>query len=239
MEKFEKFQALIIGIIVALAVIISAKTITTAISQNVINVTGSAFEIVKSDSGTLEFEINVKEQNKQAAYSKMQKQVEVVTRYLQNKNIKDVEIKTISGYYTYKRDPKTGYDTNIVENYNMTQPIKIMADNVELIKQLSIDISSLVNEGIDINVFDPSYNYSKLGDLKVKLLEQASIDAKNRAASMLKPTHNKISKITSVRMGVYQITPIDSTNVSDAGINDTSSIYKKVTAVANVSFKIK
>ena len=71
------------------------------------------------------------------------------------------------------------------------------------------------------------------------ILEKASKDAKARAASMLKPTHNSVGKIQSVRMGVYQITPVDSTNVSDMGINDTSSIDKKVTAVANVSFKIK
>ena len=56
---------------------------------------------------------------------------------------------------------------------------------------------------------------------------------------MLKPTRNSVGKIQSVKMGVYQITPVDSTNVSDMGINDTSTIDKKVTAVANVSFKIK
>ena len=56
---------------------------------------------------------------------------------------------------------------------------------------------------------------------------------------MLKATQNSVGKIQSVRMGVYQITPVNSTDVSDMGINDTSSIDKKVTAVANVSFKIK
>ena len=40
-------------------------------------------------------------------------------------------------------------------------------------------------------------------------------------------------------MGVFQITPEDSTNVSDSGISDTSTIKKKVTSVANVTFRIK
>ena len=48
-----------------------------------------------------------------------------------------------------------------------------------------------------------------------------------------------ICKIQSVKMGVFQITSAQSTNVSDSGIYDTSSIDKKVTAVANVVFKIK
>lgn len=40
-------------------------------------------------------------------------------------------------------------------------------------------------------------------------------------------------------MGVFQITPVDSTDVSDMGINDTSTIEKKITAVSNVTFEVK
>ena len=130
-------------------------------------------------------------------------------------------------------------DTNVVDYYNMSQPVTIRDNNVELIKEISTDITGLINQGIDINVWDVSYQYSKLGDLKVTLLEKAATDAKNRAQSMLKPTGSSVGKVKSIRMGVYQITPVDSTNVSDGGINDTSSIDKKVTAVANVAFKIK
>ena len=40
-------------------------------------------------------------------------------------------------------------------------------------------------------------------------------------------------------MGVMQITPADSNEVSDWGINDSSTIDKKITAVANVVFSVK
>lgn len=239
LEKIEKFQTLIVGIIVSLALVIGTFVVTSSISKNVITVTGSASEIVKSDSGSLEFDLIVNAPSRQRAYEQMQNNLKIVKNYLADKKITDIEVKPVNGYYTYKRNPKTGYDTNVVESYNMSQPLKISADNVELIQEISIDISGLVNQNVDVNVYSPSYNYSKLGDLKVSLLEKASIDAKDRAKAMLKPTHNSISKISSVRMGVYQITPVDSTNVSDGGINDTSTIYKKVTAVANVAFKIK
>ena len=97
----------------------------------------------------------------------------------------------------------------------------------------------MLAKGIDIDVRSPEYFYSKLGDLKITLLQDATTDAKDRATAMLKATHNKPGKIQSVRMGVFQITPVDSTNVSDMGINDTTTIDKKVTAVANVVFRIK
>lgn len=238
-ERIEKLQVISLGLLIAIGLMVSTKMVATTISKNVISVTGSAYEIVKSDSGTLNFDINVKRVSKQEAYSAVQEQIKIVQKYLADKQIKNIEIKTVNGYYTYKRNPKTGDYTDIPDMYNLSQPITISSDNVELIKTISNDITGLINKGVDINVYAPSYDYSKLGDLKVTLLEKASKDAKARAASMLKPTHNSVGKIQSVRMGVYQITPVDSTNVSDMGINDTSSIDKKVTAVANVSFKIK
>ena len=85
----------------------------------------------------------------------------------------------------------------------------------------------------------PQYHYSQLADLKVKLLQKATSDARDRAKSMLKSNHNRLGKIRSARMGVFQITPVDSNDVSDSGYNDLSSIEKKVTAVANVTFAIK
>ncbi len=71
------------------------------------------------------------------------------------------------------------------------------------------------------------------------MLEEATKDAKHRASAMLKATHNRVGKIQSVRMGVFQVTPVNSTDVSDMGISDTTTIEKKITSVANVTFGIK
>ena len=238
LERIEKLQVVSLGILVGLSLVVSTKMVASTIQKNEISVTGSAYEIVKSDKGTLNFDIEVKKPTIQEAYKTAQDNLKVVQKYLKDKKIEKIEIKTPNSYPTYKNDSR-GYSSNEVDHYNYTQPVEISADNVELIKEISTDISCLINQGIYINVYTPSYDYSKLPELKVSLLEKASTDAKNRAVSMLKPSHNRVGKISAVRMGVYQITPVDSTNVSDMGINDTSTIDKKVTAVANVTFRIK
>ena len=43
----------------------------------------------------------------------------------------------------------------------------------------------------------------------------------------------------NVSLGVYQITPRNSTDVSNEGISDTSSRDKDVTAVVSVTFAVK
>jgi len=239
LEKIEKLQLLTVGLLIVLAILITTKILTSAFSGNVISVTGSAYEIVKSDSGSLSFNINVRKNNKNEAYNVLQTHLKTVEKYLADKKITKIERKNINGYYNYKRDEKSGAYTNIPESYSISQTISISSDNVELIKEISNDIVGLISQGIDINVFGVSYSYSKLPELKVDLLEEASKDAKNRASSMLNATGDKVGGIKSVRMGVYQITSVDSNDVSDMGINDTSTIDKKVTAVANISFKIK
>lgn len=238
LEKIKELQIVTVGVILAVAILFSVKIVSKSLSQNVITVTGSAYEIVKSDSGVLEFEIVTNAPTKAQGYKELQKDLGIVKNYLEKKKITSIEAKTINGYSNFKRNAN-GIETNEIESYHLSQNVKIQSNNVELIKEISTDISSLVNEGVDMNVYPANYSYSKLGDLKVKLLEKASTDAKNRATSMLKPTHNRVGRIQSVRMGVYQITPVDSTDVSDNGISDTSTIDKKVTAVATVAFKIK
>lgn len=239
-EKLEKYQLIILGLILALGLIISVKVGTAAISKDSISATGSAYEIVKSDSGSMDLTLNVREVTKLKSLAVAQKQLPIIKAYLKAKGFedKDIDIKSASGYYTYKYT-SSGASTNEIAYYNLTQTISIKSDNVNKIKDVSLNVQSLANRGIDIDATQVQYSYSKLSDLKVKLLGEATKDAKKRASAMLKATHNRTGKIQSVKMGVFQITPVDSTDVSDSGISDTSTIEKKITSVANVVFQIK
>lgn len=241
LEKLEKFQLVLLALILAIGIFSATRYATNSFAKESISVTGSAYEIVKSDSGKLSFDLKVQAPTKVEAYKIMKSQMPLVEKYLLGKGIKkeSIEIKTYNGYFTYKYNTVARAYTNEVESYRLSQPFEVTSDDVNKIKEISLDIQNLLDRGIDININQTSYFYSKLSDLKVKLLEAATNDAKARASAMLKATNDKVGKIQSVKMGVFQITEIDSTSVSDMGINDTSTIDKKVTAVANVVFKVK
>ena len=70
------------------------------------------------------------------------------------------------------------------------------------------------------------------------MLAEATSNAKKRAEQMAVSTGNKIGVMRSAKMGVFQITPVNSFDVSDYGLNDTTSLEKKVNAVVNVEFAI-
>ena len=114
----------------------------------------------------------------------------------------EIDIKTSRGYDIYKIMPN-GMTTNQIAAFDASQRISVKSKDVQKIKKVATDITNLTSKGIDINVDEPSYFYSKLSDVKVKMLEEATKDAKQRASAMLKATHNKVGKIQSVRMGVF------------------------------------
>lgn len=241
LERIEKLQIAILGLLLAFGLIFAVKSGVTAFAKNSVSVTGSAYEIVESDSGNLDLALKVKRPTKAQAYSIAKSQLPVIFEYLKSKGIdtdKNVDVKPVYGYYQYKTNPN-GTTSSEIAYFDLTQQIIVKSDDVKKIKEVSLDISSLMDKNIEIDVNSASYSYSKLSDLKVKLLKNATTDAKQRATAMLKSTNNHVGKIESVKMGVFQITPVDSTDVSDMGINDTSTIEKKITAVANVVFQIK
>ena len=241
LERIEKLKVAIIGLLLAFGLIAAVKSGVSPFARNSVTVTGSAYEIVQSDSGNLEISLSVRRPTKAIAYSTAKKQLPEILKYLESKGFdtkKDVDVKSMNGYESYKYTPN-GVNTNEIAYYQLSQPIVIKSNDVNKIKDISLDITSLMDKGIDIDVRNANYSYSKLSDLKVDLLNRATKDAKQRASAMLKSTNNRVGKIESVRMGVFQITPVDSTDVSDMGINDTSTIEKKITAVSNVTFKVK
>lgn len=241
MEKIEKFQLILSCAIITLGILLSSLVFSSKMQKNEnITVTGSASKIVQSDSGALRFDIQTRAVNQKAAFNVIKNQTPVVVKYLTSKGIeqKDITIRAISGYYIYKMNAN-GYNTNEVAAYSASSAFEVKSKDVQKIKEISTDIQNLVDKGIDLSIQTPEYYYSDLASIKIELLKEATKDARQRAVSMLSATGSHVGEVKSMRMGVFQITAPDSTSVSDMGINDTTTIDKKVTAVANVVFKVK
>ena len=130
-------------------------------------------------------------------------------------------------------------ETNEIEAYRVSQAVEVRSYNVDKVTQIYRDSTELIEKGVEYETYSPQYFYTKLDELKIEMLAKATENAKARAENMVHATGNKIGFMRAARMGVFQITSVNSTDVSDYGVNDTSSLEKKVTAVVNVSFAIE
>ena len=71
------------------------------------------------------------------------------------------------------------------------------------------------------------------------MMGEATKNAMERASRIAESTGRKINQVQSATMGVFQVTSVNSTDISDYGFYDTSAIQKKVTAVVRASFDLK
>ncbi len=239
-------QIIILGVCIAAATIVASVILSQGalkimkFSKEVINVTGSAQQEIKSDYIIWRCGFTYRAANLPTAYKKIQETLLKVKTYLLSKGVSEKEmiVDRIVTTEIYKKS-KEGKDTNEVESYELGQAVEIRSNDVATIDSVSRESTDLINEGIQFISSPPQYFYTKLDELKIEMLAKATENAKQRATSMVQSTGNKIGSIRSARMGVFQITPVTSTDVSDWGENDTSALDKKVMAVVGATFAIE
>ena len=204
-----------------------------------ITVTGSARKRIKSDLVIWRAGVSYQAPVLADAYRSLSESVPRVKSYLVGKGIPENQI-TISSISSQTLHSKTadGEESSGISGYSLRQELEVRSNDVDKIAQIARQATELINQGILIESQAPEYHYTKLGDLKIEMLAEAAKDAKTRAEQIAKSTGSSIGSVRSARMGVLQITPADSSEVSDSGMNDTSSLDKDITAVVNIGFGV-
>ncbi len=239
-------QIVILGICFVIATIVSTVIFSNGLlklkkfSGEVISVTGSAEKKIESDYIVWNSSFSRRDTQLKDAYAAIQRDLEQVKAYLLSKGIKEDEVvvSQVGTEVIYRKNEK-GNSTNEIEGYLLSQGIEVRSNDVKRVEDVSRQSTELINQGIQFLSGSPEYFYTKLAELKIQMLAEATEDAKQRATAMAKSTGNSVGAIRSAKMGVFQITPVTSYDVSWYGQNDTSSFEKKVMAVVNATFAIE
>ena len=229
-----------LAVALVLSSIIGAWAYTRAKNtEQAVTVTGSARKRIKSDQVVWKAAVSYQAPQLADAYKSLSDNIPRVKQYLISKGIAEnqITISSISSNTLTGKDSQ-GNDTGQITGYSLRQELEVRSTDVEKIAKVAREATELINQGILLDSMPPEYLYTKIGDLKREMLGEAAKDAQERAKQIASSTGSKIGSIRSAKMGVMQITAADSSEVSDSGINDTSSIDKDITAVVNVSFAV-
>ena len=240
-EKFKYIipVSILAGSIVLSVIIFSMVWKSAKNADQTITVTGSAKKSIVSDFGIQRGTLQASSGDRKTAYQIVQQQMPIVLKYLADKGFaKDqIEVFSINGYPIFEV-AANGVQTQRVLGYVYNQRFEVKSNDVKKIKELSLSLSSLVEKGLDISVDAPEYLYTKLDDLKIAVQAAASKNAMDRAAKIAEATGRSLGTLRNARMGVIQITSLNSNVISDYGMNDATSIEKEITAVVSASFEI-
>ena len=257
---FQRFPQVFAGLsVLSIALVLSSWIAARSFlevkrASDVFVVTGSAKRAITSDYLLWRLSVSSQQPTARDAYRDLIRQTERIRAYLKEKQVTEDAI-TTNAIETMAIPEVTanGQETGQILAYRLTQRFEIRASDVAgdtermesgasdvaRYTELSRQVTELIEEGINLVSEPPQYLYTQLDKLRVEMVAAATKDARARAEAIASSTGSRVGRVRDAKTGVFQITSRNSTDVSDSGIYDTSSIDKDITAVVSVTFGIE
>jgi len=228
---------LAIGVAVVLMAHIFAGTVKdTRRSRDTIKVTGSAKKPISANLVRWTLTVSAEAPTAPPAVRRLRRESTVVRSFLRRAG-------ALGGGFS----PSVVRSEKIVERlsktrtrtyYLVTQQLRVSTRDIDAVEAVSARIAQLIERGIDVSAGSLAYLSTELTQAKLEALDAATQDARKRAEILVKGLGGKLGQMRASSLGVYQVTPRDSTDVSDYGISDTGSREKDVTAVVSATFAV-
>ena len=231
--------------IIAATVIVGGTFYKVKSLSDLISVTGSAQKSITSDvvKWQASFSRNVGADALKQGNTQIKGDLEAVRKFLKDNGVeeKDTTIFPVSINPVYEQTEGKYYygGGGVISGYNLIQNIRVESNEVQKITELANNTGPLIDQGVLFSSQPLEYYYSKVAELKVEMLSEATKDARARAEKIAESAGSKLGSIRAASMGVMQITPVNSTEISDYGYYDTSSIEKQINAIVKASFSLK
>ena len=232
-------------ILIACSVIIAGYLLASGYQNRAkvsqaISVTGSGEENFTSDLIVWRASFSKRDMVLKQAYSDLNADQKTIRKYLTSKGVKSDEIVfeavDIQKDFNYDYDENGQLRNTIFNGYSLSQSLKIQSKNVDVVENISREVTELIDAGIELNSFAPDYYYTKLAQLKIKMIEAATKDAKNRAEKIAENAGGVLGDLKNADMGVFQITGENTQEEFSWGGNYNTSSKKKT---ANVTIRLK
>lgn len=236
-------------IIIALAIVLAAWLLGRAYtykyrSQDTIVVTGLGETEFASDLIVWSGELVYETQDVASGYAQLERNKKKVIDFVTSRGLKAEQI-VFKFVNVYKQTEPVynaagNYAGQRFTGHRLSQGFSIESADVDKVESISREISALIAQGVSIEAYQPSYYYTKLDDVKLSLIEQASADARARAEKIAENAGTAIGRVASAKMGVFQITGANSNEEFSAGGSfNTSSRQKKARITMKVEYRVK
>lgn len=178
------------------------------------------------------------------AYDTIKMDSELIRNYLLDNNITSEEIVfssvNITQNYTSIYNDNGNYVGDVPDGYTLSQQVSITSNDVDKVEKISRDISALIESGIEFTSNSPEYYYTKLDELKLELIKEATENAKQRVDIIAENSESRKGELLNANLGVFQITAqnSDSEEFSYGGTFNTSSRFKTATITVNLNYSL-
>ena len=226
---------------IGVAVVLTAEIISGTIkdvrhTRDTLSVTGSARVPISADLVRWYVAVSPTAATPAVAARQLRRQATAVQAFLRGAGIPSSAISAdvVTTETRVIRLSKTRRRTT----YVVSQRLEVDTRRIDVVERAATRLGSLLERGIAVSAGPLQYVSTELTKAKLAALEKATAEARRRAEILVNGLGGKLGRMRSSSQGVYQVTPRDSTEVSDYGINDTTSREKDVNAVVSVTFAV-
>lgn len=228
--------------IVITALIFSYTILNRNQKANTIAVTGLGSRDFTSDLIVWSGSFSRKSMNLKEAYAALDKDRSDIQKYLVGQGLKNDGIIFSSVDITKEFDES--YDDNgnkirsIFTGYVLQQSVQVTSSEVDKVENISRSSTELINLGIEFYSKNPEYYYTRLAELKVEMIAQATQDANIRATMIAENAGGSVGDLKSAEMGVFQITGLNSSeDYSWGGSFNTASKEKTASITVRLVYE--
>ncbi|MCX6829050.1 MAG: SIMPL domain-containing protein [candidate division Zixibacteria bacterium] len=230
-------QVLLIGLsLIIAATIFGIFFYNTRVADDTISVVGAATKRFESDivKWRVTLSRNTSPSDMTSGYNLIQKDLQFFRQLLRDKGLteSDITIQPVNTMPNYGREGQ-------ISGYIIQQELFIITSNLAVVEGLALNPMALTENGIVLQNSRLEYFYSKLSDIKMELLAEATKDAARRAKEIADNSGALLGNVTNLRAGVFQITEPFSSEVSDYGMYNTQTKQKDITVTVRASYRIK
>ncbi len=232
---------LLLGLaLVASAWIVSDAFVTAKRQGQDLEVKGFAEKRILSDRADWSGTVTARGDTLERAYTDLERARQVVSALLEREGVPSDEVDRFPATteVIFARDGRGNF-TNRIEGYALRQELRVRSGDIDRVARVARAAADLAQEGLEVFSARPEFFYTKLDELKITMLAEATADARRRAEVLATESGSRVGPLRSARQGVFQITPAWSTEVSDYGHNDTSSREKSIKAVVTIRYAIE
>lgn len=244
MEKSKIISSSVIAIAITLVGFKLANTWDkTHVSYNTISVTGLGTQNFDSDLIVWRASFSRSAYTLSEANNAIKNDIEAVKDFLKKNGIKDSEIAfsslKINRNYKQLYNNEGNATGSVFDGYNLFQEVVIESKNLQSVEKATTLIGDLIEKGIEFTADEPDYYYTKLSDLKLELLKNATTDALKRAETVAENANSKIGNLKEAEMGVFQITGQNTNeDYSWGGSFNTKAKHKTASITVKLSFNL-
>lgn len=249
----DKNKLLIISVSIAIGIVLAGFLIGKSIERfrkedRSIAVKGFSEREVKANFAVWTIKTGITTNDLLDGSQRIEENKRKITEFLLSNGIKKYEIIQQNLNVTDKlaRDYSNG-DVGAYR-YIIENSLQVRTAHVDLIQRVSRQTDKLLKAGVIIageNEYNPTvkYMFTRLSEIKPKMLAEATQNAKVAALEFTKQNDVRLGKLKKANQGLFSIEDRDvaiSASMGEGGYygSSTSDIFKKVKVVVNIEYSI-